>query len=175
MLALLLAALVGCDGGAAQGAVKDSAPAPAAAPQTLIVPVLGIPRSALRDNFGEARGAARHEAIDIAAPRGTPVLAVADGRVVKLFRSIPGGLTVYQFDPQSRYAYYYAHLDRCADTLKEGVLLKAGDTVGFVGSSGNASPEAPHLHFAIFELGPEKHWWQGRPLNPYPLLAATPR
>jgi len=146
------------------------------APHGLIVPVAGIARSALRNTFDEARGKVRHEAIDILAPRGTPVVAVADGRVVKLFTSVPGGLTVYQFDPQSRYAYYYAHLDGYAEGLKEGMLLKAGDPIGFVGSTGNASAEAPHLHFAVFELGPEKAWWKGTPINPYPLFfGETPR
>ena len=141
----------------------------------LVVPVAGVSRSALRESFDEVRGTVRHEAIDIMAPRGTPVLAVADGRVVKLFTSVPGGLTVYQFDPNDRYAYYYAHLDRYAETLREGQTLKAGETIGYVGSSGNAPTEAPHLHFAIFELGPEKQWWKGTPINPYPLLAEPPR
>jgi murein DD-endopeptidase MepM/ murein hydrolase activator NlpD len=165
---------------ASPAASAPPAPAPTAsvqveAPRGLLVPVAGIARSELRDNYEQARGGARHEAIDIMAPRGTPVVAVADGRVVKLFTSVPGGLTVYQFDTTNRLAYYYAHLDRYAETLHEGMLLKAGDPVGFVGSSGNAAADAPHLHFAIFELGPEKQWWKGTPINPYPLLAETPR
>ena len=120
----------------------------------------------LTDTFNQDRGGRPHEAIDILAPRGTPVVAVDDGRVVKLFTSKPGGLTVYQFDPTETFAYYYAHLDRYAPGLQEGQMLKKGDHVGDVGSTGNASPEAPHLHFAIFELGPEKRWWQGTPINP---------
>ena len=115
-------------------------------------------------------GGRPHEAIDILAPRGTPVLAAANGRVVKLFTSQQGGLTVYQFDPTVTWAYYYAHLDRYAPGLAEGMTLSRGDRVGDVGSTGNASPEAPHLHFAIFRLGPEKQWWKGQPVNPYPLL-----
>ena len=99
------------------------------------------------------------------------MVAVADGKVEKLFLSKPGGLTVYQFDTAGRLAYYYAHLERYAPELTEGKQLKRGDLVGFVGSSGNADPAHPHLHFAIFELGPEKHWWEGRAINPYPLLA----
>ena len=104
------------------------------------------------------------------APTGTPVIAVSDGKVVKLFKSVPGGLTVYQFDPTEKFAYYYAHLDRYASGVVEGRELKRGDPVGYVGHSGNASPAAPHLHFAIFVLGPEKRWWEGTAINPYPLL-----
>ena len=140
------------------------------AARRLLIPVVGVTRANLRDTFDERRGATRHEAIDIAAPRGTPVVAAGDGRVVKLFKSVPGGLTVYQFDPDERFAYYYAHLDRYADRLAEGMLLKRGDPLGYVGSTGNASPAAPHLHFAIFRLAPDRRWWTGTPLNPYPFL-----
>jgi murein DD-endopeptidase MepM/ murein hydrolase activator NlpD len=104
------------------------------------------------------------------APRGTKVFAVDDGKLVKLFKSVPGGLTVYQFDPSGQLAYYYAHLDRYADGLKEGMQLRRGDLVGYVGSTGNASPDGPHLHFAVFRLGPERQWWKGDPVNPYPAL-----
>ena len=135
-----------------------------------IVPVEGIAPQALQDNYGQVRGMRKHEAIDIMAPRGTRVFAVDDGKVVKLFRSIPGGITAYQFDPQGRLTYYYAHLDRYADGLKEGLDLRRGDLIGYVGSSGNAAPDAPHLHFAVFRLGPERQWWKGEPVNPYPAL-----
>ena len=135
-----------------------------------IVPVEGIPPKALMDNYEQGRGSRKHEAIDIMAARGTRVFAVDDGKLVKLFRSVPGGITAYQFDPQGRLAYYYAHLDRYADGLKEGMAIRRGDLIGYVGSSGNASPEAPHLHFAVFVLGPEKQWWKGDPVNPYPAL-----
>jgi murein DD-endopeptidase MepM/ murein hydrolase activator NlpD len=135
-----------------------------------IVPVEGIAAQALQDNYEQGRGARKHEAIDIMAPRGTRVFAVDDGKLVKLFHSVPGGITAYQFDSQGQLAYYYAHLDRYADGLKEGMALKRGDLIGYVGSSGNASPEAPHLHFAVFVLGPGKQWWKGEPVNPYPAL-----
>ena len=142
----------------------------------LLIPVAGIHASALKDTFNEARGSERrHEAIDILAPKGTPVLAVADGKIAKLFNSKPGGLTIYQFDTSERFAYYYAHLDRYAAYLKEGMTLKRGDLVGYVGTSGNADPKTPHLHFATFELGPQKQWWKGSPINPYPLLGGTSR
>ena len=125
----------------------------------------------LRDDFNDVRGTGRHEALDIMAPRGTPVHAVADGRVAKLFTSVPGGLTVYQFDSTGSVAYYYAHLDRYADGLREGLELKRGDPIGTVGSTGNAATDAPHLHFAVYVLGPQREWWKGTPVNPYPLFA----
>jgi murein DD-endopeptidase MepM/ murein hydrolase activator NlpD len=107
------------------------------------------------------------------APRGTPVLAAVDGTVEKLFESVPGGLTIYEFDRERTHAYYYAHLDRYAAGLAEGQALRQGDVIGYVGSTGNAAEDAPHLHFAIFVLGPEKRWWQGTAIDPYPLLAGT--
>jgi murein DD-endopeptidase MepM/ murein hydrolase activator NlpD len=127
----------------------------------------------LHDTFADQRGggARSHEALDIMAPRGTPVLAAVDGTVEKLFESVPGGLTIYEFDRARNRAYYYAHLDRYADGLREGQALRRGDVIGYVGSTGNAAEDAPHLHFAIFVLGPEKHWWQGTAIDPYPLLA----
>lgn len=147
---------------------------PAAEASGLLIPVAGISASQLRNTFDEGRGSnRRHDALDIPAARGTPVLAVADGSVAKLFDSKPGGLTVYQFDSTEQFAYYYAHLDRYAAGIAEGRVLKRGDLVGYVGSSGNANAAAPHLHFAIFELGPEKLWWKGTPINPYPLLAGV--
>jgi peptidoglycan LD-endopeptidase LytH len=141
-------------------------------PSSLLnMPVMGASVADLRDQFTDARGESRgHEAIDIAAPLGTPVLAVAAGRVEKLFDSERGGLTVYQFDVDDKLAYYYAHLDHYAAGLSEGQQLARGEVIGYVGSSGNADALAPHLHFAVFVLGPEKHWWQGTPINPYPLL-----
>lgn len=138
-----------------------------------IVPVEGIAPGALQDNYEQVRGARKHEAMDIMAPRGTKVFAVDDGKLVKLFKSVPGGLTVYQFDPAGQLAYYYAHLDRYADGLKEGMDLRRGDLIGYVGSTGNAAPDAPHLHFAVFRLGPERQWWKGDPVNPYPALRAA--
>jgi peptidoglycan LD-endopeptidase LytH len=140
---------------------------------SLLLPVTGIRKDQLVDTYTQSRGSGRvHEAIDIMAPTGTPVVAVDDGKVVKLFNSKQGGLTVYQFDRHEKLAYYYAHLDRYAAGVVEGRELKRGDLVGYVGSTGNARPDAPHLHFAIFALGPEKQWWKGTAINPYPLLAA---
>jgi peptidoglycan LD-endopeptidase LytH len=156
---------------AAAPADAPSAAAPAPASGKLLVPVEGVKASQLSDTFDQPRGKERHhEALDIMAPKGTKVVAVADGKVAKLFNSKPGGLTVYQFDPTETYAYYYAHLDRYADGIKEGSMIKRGDLIGYVGSTGNANPDAPHLHFAVVELTPQKQWWKGTPVNPYPLL-----
>ena len=139
--------------------------------RALRLPVEGFDLHALRDNFAESRGGRVHEAIDLLAPRGTPVLAVDDGVVKKLFTSVPGGLTVYQYDPSESYSSYYAHLDRYAEGLSEGKVLKKGDRVGYVGTTGNAPPGTPHLHFTIYKLGAGKRWWEGTPINPYPLWA----
>jgi murein DD-endopeptidase MepM/ murein hydrolase activator NlpD len=137
----------------------------------LLVPVQGVPRSGLQDTFDDARGQGRiHNAIDIMAPRGTPVTATEAGRIVKLFTSNLGGLTIYQFDPTETYCYYYAHLDRYAPGLKEGDQVVKGQVIAFVGSTGDASPDAPHLHFEITRLHPDKKWWQGDSINPYPVL-----
>jgi murein DD-endopeptidase MepM/ murein hydrolase activator NlpD len=138
--------------------------------RNLLVPVVGVERAQLRDTYGERRGDRPHEALDILARKGTPVVATDDGYVVKLFHSVPGGLTVYQADPGREVVYYYAHLDRYADGLREGASVKRGDVIGYVGTSGNAAAEAPHLHFAIFKLPPGKEWWKGSPLDPLPLL-----
>ncbi|MBK0054105.1 M23 family metallopeptidase [Stenotrophomonas sp. S39] len=146
------------------------------APAGLLLPVQGIQPSQLRDTFTDARSEGRvHDAIDIMADAGTPVLAVADGTVEKLFDSERGGLTIYQFEPGGRWCYYYAHLQRYADGLAEKQAIKRGEVIGYVGSTGNASAEAPHLHFEVHVLGPEKQWWKGESINPYPLLQAAGR
>ena len=138
----------------------------------LVLPVAGIKPSQLVDTYTQSRGEGRvHEAIDIMAPAGTPVLAAVDGPVAKLFTSVRGGLTIYQFDVDGRRVYYYAHLSGYAPGLAEGQSLRRGQLIGYVGSTGDASPTAPHLHFSVGDLGPEKKWWKSTPLNPYPLLA----
>lgn len=151
--------------------VRPTAGATGEVPPGLLVPVQGVLPGQLQDTFTDARSEGRvHDAIDIMAAAGTPVLAVADGTIEKLFTSERGGLTVYQFEPDGVYCYYYAHLDRYADGLAEKQAVKRGDVIGYVGSTGNASPDAPHLHFEIHRLGPEKQWWKGEALNPYPVL-----
>ena len=140
----------------------------------LLFPLPDEFRPNLTDSFADRRGGRPHEAVDIIAPRLTQVRAVDDGRIAKLFFSAAGGNTIYQFDPSERYAYYYAHLERYADQLAEGQRIHRGQLLGFVGTSGNAAKDAPHLHFAIFRLGPEKQWWVGEPVDPYPLLKPWP-
>ena len=152
-------------------AVGIAAAEAAIADHKLLVPVLGVQRQDLRDSFLELRGSTRHhQAMDILAPRNTPVVAVEDGTIAKLFNSKRGGLTVYQMDPTATYIYLYAHLEKYAAGLREGAGVKRGQIIGFVGTSGNAPPDTPHLHFAIERLGPEKRWWQGTPINPFQVL-----
>jgi murein DD-endopeptidase MepM/ murein hydrolase activator NlpD len=164
------------------GTMSQAAPSPPPPPliarppadllqRDLLVPVQGMPRTKLTDTFDDARGQGRvHDAIDIMAARNTPVLAIESGRIVKLFTSNLGGLTIYQFDPTETYCYYYAHLDHYAPGLKEGDAVTRGQVIAYVGSTGDASPDAPHLHFEISRLHPDKKWWQGDPINPYPIL-----
>jgi peptidoglycan LD-endopeptidase LytH len=140
----------------------------------LVPPIDGIALTDLRDTFHELRGQDRmHEAIDILSPRGTPVRAVVDGKIRKLFLSKPGGKTIYLFDKEEQLCYYYGHLDGYREGLYEGEKVKAGEVIGYVGSTGNADSRVPHLHMAIFELGPKKEWWKGTALNPYPVLVAA--
>ena len=142
-------------------------------PAGLAIPVAGMKPDQLVDTYTQARagGARRHDAIDIMAPEGTPVVAAADGVVEKLFNSVQGGLTVYIRSPDRRWSYYYAHLQSYAPGLKEGQQVKRGQLIGRVGHSGNANPAGPHLHFAINQMQPDERWWDGAAINPYPLLA----
>ena len=149
---------------------------PGSPPHELSMPVAGVDPRDLRDAFSETRGGFRsHGALDILAPRGTAVLAADDGVVRKLFTSVRGGLTVYEFDLEERYCYYYAHLDGYAPALHEGQLLRRGDLIGYVGATGNARKDAPHLHFSVSRLDADKKWWGGTPIDPYPLLVRAPR
>ncbi len=141
--------------------------------RSLAVPVAGFDAADLRDSFAEPRSGHTHEAIDLLAARGTRVIAADDGTVVRLFTSARGGLTIYQFDPTATYCYYYAHLDGYAPGLREGRTVRRGETLGYVGSTGNAPRQAPHLHFAVSRLGPEKRWGQGVAINPFPLWGSS--
>jgi murein DD-endopeptidase MepM/ murein hydrolase activator NlpD len=167
------AALSGPD---ARHVLPADAPAPMDThPSTALnisLPLSNLKRADIQDTFNDARGGGtKHEATDILAPRGAPVLAVDEGSVVKLFTSKKGGLTVYQFDRSRTYCYYYAHLDGYAEGLAEGMLVHRGDRLGYVGTTGDAPANTPHLHFAILQLGPDKHWWEHTTaLDPYPFL-----
>jgi murein DD-endopeptidase MepM/ murein hydrolase activator NlpD len=157
-----------------QAALGGNRPEAVVAPSGLVIPVAGIRPEQLSDTYSQARagGARVHDAIDIMAPRGTPVVAAAGGTVEKLFFSNGGGgITAYVRSPDRAWIYYYAHLDGYAPGLAEGRPISRGDPIGFVGSTGNASAEGPHLHFAINRMAPADRWWQGAPINPYPLLA----
>jgi murein DD-endopeptidase MepM/ murein hydrolase activator NlpD len=155
---------------------QDGTVMPAAASSAkagLIIPVAGVKKEELTDNFAQARadGARTHEAIDIMAPEGTAITAATRGRVEKLFVSGAGGNTVYQRSPDGRTIYYYAHLGAYAAGLKEGAELNPGDPVGTVGHTGNADAAAPHLHFAIWRTAPDRKWWEdAEAVDPYPLL-----
>jgi murein DD-endopeptidase MepM/ murein hydrolase activator NlpD len=152
---------------AAQGSAERASMEP---PLHLTMPVADVNSSSIPDSFHDMRDGHQHEAVDIMAPRNTPVKAVAEGNVAKLFTSKEGGLTLYQFDNSGQYAFYYAHLDHYANGVKEGTLLHTGDVLGYVGTTGDAPANAPHLHFAVFKLGPEKKWWQGTALDPLPMF-----
>lgn len=145
-------------------------------PAGLAIPVAGVRPDQLADTFTQARagGARVHDAIDIMAPAGTPVVSAAPGRVEKLFFSEGGGgITAYVRSDDNRWIYYYAHLQDYARGLREGQRLQRGSPIGTVGSTGNASPDGPHLHFAVHRMSSGERWHQGSAVNPYPLLAGT--
>lgn len=160
----------------------DSSPTPASASPrvlgvpvpgstSLIIPVAGVPAHYLRDSYHEPRSGGRtHHAIDIMAPRRTPVLSAADGTVLKMHRSRAGGTSLYVLDHDGQTRYYYAHLDSYAAGLAEGQQVFQGQVVGYVGDTGNAGRGNYHLHFSIALLSDPARWWEGRNVNPYPLL-----
>ncbi|MBA3340510.1 MAG: M23 family metallopeptidase [Gemmatimonadaceae bacterium] len=136
--------------------------------QQPVVPVAGVTADKLIDSFDDLRGGTRrHNALDIMAPRNTPVVAATAGKILKLHNSVAGGLTVYASDPTERYVFLYGHLETFRTGLAEGALVRRGEIIGFVGSSGNASLLAPHLHFAITRNDDMRSWWKGNPLNPF--------
>ncbi|HEV7991730.1 MAG TPA: M23 family metallopeptidase [Gemmatimonadaceae bacterium] len=137
----------------------------------LLVPVAGVAVSQLQDSFDEGRDGERvHRALDILAPRGTPVLAADDGRILRVRPNTLGGNTVYATDPQGRVVYYYAHLDAYQPGLTEGATIARGDTLGIVGTTGNAPKDTPHLHFQVMQMPSDGRYWDGTPINPYPLF-----
>lgn len=141
----------------------------------LVVPVEGVQVRHLRDSFHHSRsGGRRHYALDIPAPRGTPVLAAADGTILKLRTGGVGGVTIYQLAIDGRLRYYYAHLDRYRDGLKEGQRVRRGELIAYVGDTGNAGRGNYHLHFSIAILSDVKRYWEGVNLNPYDVLRASP-
>jgi murein DD-endopeptidase MepM/ murein hydrolase activator NlpD len=140
------------------------------AAKSLIIPVEGVDRSRIRDSYTAARGGRTHDAVDIMAPRGTPVIAADSGTILRLRTNDAGGITIYQLDPEERFIYYYAHLDRYQDGLAEGMKIRQGDVLGFVGTTGNAPKNTPHLHFQVMLYRGRGQYWGGEPINPHPFL-----
>lgn len=156
---------------AASGLVTTRAMDAGESSSLLPVPVEGIRREQLRDTYNHSRSQGRtHHAIDIHAPRGTPVIAVVDGTIRKLHSGARGGLAIYLLDDDGRTRYYYAHLDGYAQGLYEGQRVQRGEVIGYVGDTGNASPGDYHLHFSVAILNSPSRWWEGENLNPYDLL-----
>ena len=145
-------------------------------PGGLVIPVAGYPEGALRDSWGDARGGGTraHHGTDLMAARGTPVIAAAAGTIEKLFQSGDGGTTLYVRSLDGRWSYYYAHLAAYAAGMREGMRVRAGQPIGFVGDTGNAGAGNTHLHFGVSRMAAGDRWWSGEPVNPYPLLAGTP-
>jgi murein DD-endopeptidase MepM/ murein hydrolase activator NlpD len=177
LVPLLAIAAIACARGRT---VSPPAPAPSAVPVTemlaaksLIVPVQGVDPSRIRDTYAAARGGRTHDAVDILAPRGTPVVAADHGRVVRLSTNAAGGVTIYQIDRDERFVYYYAHLDRYHEGLKEGMTLRQGEVIGYVGTSGNAPPGTPHLHFQVMIYRGDGRYWAGEPVNPHPYFTRS--
>lgn len=142
---------------------------------TLHFPVADFDGRPFADSYSDSRdgGARRHHAIDIVAPRGTPVLSVQDGRILRLSRNAKGGISIYATDTEERFVFYYAHLDRYHARIREGMPLSRGDTIGYVGATGNAPEHVPHLHFQMMRMPGDRRYWNGEPVNPYHLLRAA--
>jgi peptidoglycan LD-endopeptidase LytH len=151
------------------------APEAALAAKGLIIPVEGVDPSRVRDSYTAARGGRTHDAVDILAPRGTPVIAADAGTILRLRQNDAGGITIYQLDPDERFVYYYAHLDRYEQGLVEGMSIRKGDVLGFVGTTGNAPKDTPHLHFQVMLYRGRGQYWGGDPINPHPYLTRPGR
>jgi murein DD-endopeptidase MepM/ murein hydrolase activator NlpD len=144
--------------------------------RAVLMPVAGATMSKVEDTFSEPRDGGRvHRAIDIMAPRGTPVLSADAGRVLRMSTTGIGGIAMFAADADGRIVYYYAHMDRYHESMAEGRPLAKGDTIGFVGTTGNAPKNTPHLHFQVMRMSPDGRFWDGEPINPYELLIDSER
>ncbi len=155
--------------------VENLTPEAALASKGLIIPVTGVDPSRVRDSYTAARGGRTHDAVDIMAPRGTPVIAADSGTILKLRQNEAGGITIYQLDPGERFVYYYAHLDRYEQGLVEGKVVRQGEVLGFVGTTGNAPKNLPHLHFQVMLYRGRGQYWGGEPINPHPYMRGSSR
>ncbi|HEX8210017.1 MAG TPA: M23 family metallopeptidase [Longimicrobium sp.] len=175
VIAAMLLALPAAAQGTHTFASSIGDPADELRARRLLIPVEGVTAAQLRDTYNSARSGGRvHDAIDIHAPRGTPVRATADGTIRKLHSSDRGGHSLYQMDDDGRTRYYYAHLDQYADGMTEGRRVRRGEVIGYVGDTGNAQPGDYHLHFSIAILHHPSRWWEGTNVNPYDVLARDP-
>lgn len=161
--------------GAPEPVTASLRPEAALAAKGLIIPVKGVDASRVRDSYSAARGGRTHDAVDIMAPRGTPVIAADSGTIFRLRQNAAGGITIYQLDPEERFVYYYAHLDRYEDGLAEGMKVRQGDVLGFIGTTGNAPKDLPHLHFQVMLYRGRGQYWGGEPINPHPFLTRSER
>jgi len=140
----------------------------------LMVPVAGADMSKVEDSFLDGRDGERvHHAIDILAPRGTPILSADDGKILRMSNNTVGGITMYTVDPTNRIVYYYAHMDHYNDAMSPGRTISRGDTLGYVGTTGNAPKDTPHLHFQIMRWPADGKYWNGEPIDPFEFLGGV--
>lgn len=170
----LVLALAGCGGARSSPNPRPQTEAEYLRSRDLMVPVQGLRRRELRDTYSAPRSGGRaHLALDIMAPKGTRVLAADDGYIMRITTSDLGGKTLYLTDPDRRFVYYYAHLDKWVYGLEQGQRVKRGQLLGSVGTTGNAPKDAPHLHFQLMRMTTARQWWNGEPINPIPYLRRT--
>jgi murein DD-endopeptidase MepM/ murein hydrolase activator NlpD len=160
---------------AVPASTTNLSPEQALAAKGLLIPVEGVKPDRVRDSYTAARGGRTHDAVDIMAPRGTKVIAADGGTILRLRQNEAGGITIYQLDPEERFVYYYAHLDRYHDGLVEGMKVRQGDVLGYVGTTGNAPANMPHLHFQVMLYRGRGQYWGGEPINPHPFFTQQGR
>jgi len=154
---------------AAASLLLGPGPSGGSRPDDLLFPVPAVSPSAMANSFNDARGERVHHAVDILAPRHSEVVAVADGSIARLVTNAAGGITIYEWGAGQRFVYYYAHLQEYARGIAEGETVRRGQVIGYVGTTGNAPPGTPHLHFAIARVDKVNQWWGGTPIDPYPI------
>ena len=142
----------------------------------IVLPVAGADMSKVEDSYSEPRDGGRvHRAIDILAPRGTPILSADDGKILRMTTNTLGGISMYTVDTENRLVYYYAHMDHYNDAMSPGRTIVKGDTLGYVGTTGNAPKDTPHLHFQVMRWPADGKYWNGDPIDPYEALGGVTR